>query len=123
MFFSSLDDKERQPRTRNSSQSESKGKSNRRSDSSSSKSKEKSESFISGNSEKLHRDNMRKCLREILITRMGEMTKEEQREVNDGPYNPKSLASRLEEELCKAHGGATNPKCKSKYRSIFFNLK
>jgi hypothetical protein len=113
---SSTDDKDKSPKTR-SSTSESKGKSQaRKSDSSSSKTGKVS-------SDKMHRENMRKCLREILKTRMKEMSEEEQRKINDGPYSTSFLAEKIEEELCRAYGGANNPKCKNKYRSIYFNLK
>jgi len=74
-------------------------------------------------SEKLQRENMKKGLRELLKTRLKEMTVEEQRKISGGSNTPELLAEKIEEELTRVHGGAGNPKCRAKYRSIYFNLK
>jgi len=66
---------------------------------------------------------MKKGLRELLKTRMKEMSEAEQSKINGSSNTPETLAEKIADELCRLHGGASNPKCKAKYRSIYFNLK
>lgn len=74
-------------------------------------------------SEKLYRDNMRKTLKEILRKRSPEMSASDIKKMESLSNSPDILAVKIEEELVSCFGGASNIKCKNKYRSIHFNLK
>ncbi|CAL8092895.1 unnamed protein product [Orchesella dallaii] len=74
-------------------------------------------------SEKLHRENMRKSLKEILKNRIDGMSVGHKNKMEAMGNSADTVSIKIEDELVMCYGGANSTKCKNKYRSIYFNLK
>jgi hypothetical protein len=72
--------------------------------------------------ESMMKENMRKTIREALQARLIHLSDEEKSKFPK-ENTPEFLATRIQEELTTYYGGANEKKCKSKYRSIIFNIK
>ncbi|CAG7821469.1 unnamed protein product [Allacma fusca] len=77
---------------------------------------------IGKESEALLKNNIRKALRETLKTRLKDLS-EAELTLFPQENSPDSIAEKIEEELANLYGSTLNAKYKTKYRSIYFNLK